>query len=362
VLKVATRDRAQHDPEEEPVVKHDQNEEAKAEGRALEEALTSLERWAEDEGVSEDPAVLRLAKGIRSRQNLSMWANKDIDTFLPPPRAHSSLLLTPATDFLFFIRNVAVFVPIFLTWRAIGVASEAFERFAGFIPSDDDVNFLRYWQTGGENLLVGVVLPDNAIVPVSERLSSVAALVAQIIISIIVVTVIASLLRVIDRRIRETNQLVAEQIRVEIVLQLESALHGYRQATPTSISEALAESLGALLEAAHQLGATAKQLELSTVGVAELGPAIKGFTEQLASAENSFETGITPNLARLSATVESLSGKLSADYERTLQQSLKGLNELAVQMQRTAHGAEVATTEVRSNVEQILAKLVPYAG
>jgi hypothetical protein len=344
------------------VAKDENNEELEGEGRALENSLKSLERWAEDEGVSEDPAVLRLAKGIRSRQNLSMWANKDIDTFLPPPRAHGSRLLTPLTDFLFFVRNVAVFVPIFLTWRAIGAASQAFEQFAGFIPPDDDVNFLRYWQTGGENLLVGVVLPDDAIVPNSERLSSVAAFVAQIIVGIIVITIIASLLRVVDRRIRETSQLGAEQRRIEIVLLLESALHGYRQATPTSISETLAESLSALLEAAHQLGATAKQLEASTVGVAELGPAIKGFTEQLASAEERFEMGITPNLARLSTTVESLSGKLSADYERTLQQSLKGLDELAAQMQRTAHGAEVATTEVRSNVEQILAKLVPYAG
>lgn len=339
-----------------------ENEELDEEGRALEVSLKSLERWAEDEGVSEDPAVLRLAKGIRSRQNLSMWANKDIDTFLPPPRVRGSRLLTPLTDILFFVRNVAVFVPIVLTWRAIGAASQAFEQFAGFIPPEDDVNFLRYWQTGGENLLIGVVLPDEAIVQNSERLSSVAAYVAQIIIGIIVITIIASLLRMIDRRIRESSQLGAEQRRIEIVLLLESALHGYRQATPTSISETLAESLSALLEAAHQLGTTAKQLEQSTVGVAALGPAIKGFTEQLASAEERFEMGITPNLSRLSTTVAELSGKLNEDYERTLQQSLRGLEELAAQMQRTVHGAEVATTEVRSNVEQILAKLVPYAG
>lgn len=329
--------------------------------RALKASLKSLEDWAEAERVSDDPAVLRLAQGIRSRQNLSMWANKDIDTFLPPPRAYGSRVLTPVTDLLFFLRNVAVFVPIFLTWRAIGVASEAFEVFAQFIPVDDDVNFLRYWQTGGENLLQGVALPEGAIVPVGERLSSVAGFVAQIIVTIIVITIVASLLRVIDRRGRERGQKYAEQQRIEIVLQLESALHGFRQATPTSISETLAESLSALLEAAHQLGATARQLELSTVGVAELGPAIKGFTTQLASAEEQFQTGITPNLTRLAATVESLSTKLSADYERTLQQSLKGLDELSAQMQRTAHGAEIATTELRSNVEQILAKIMPYA-
>jgi len=329
-------------------------------GRALEQSLKALERWAEEERVGDDPAVLRLAKGIRSRQNLSMWANKDIDTFLPPAAGQRSRVLTPLTDLLFFVRNVAVFVPIFLTWRAIGVASNAFERFAAFIPGDEDVNFLRYWQTGGENLLIGVALPDDALVPQAERLSSVAELVSYIIIGIIFITIIASILRVVDRGIRERGQRAADQRRIEIVLLLESALHGYRQATPTSISETLAESLSALLEAAHQLGATARQLELSTVGVAELGPAIKGFTDQLASAEERFEMGITPNLSRLATTVESLTSKLSSDYERTLQQSLKGLGELSQQMQRAAHGAEVATTEVRSNVEQILSRIVPY--
>lgn len=331
-------------------------------GGALEQSLTQLERWAKEEKVDADPAVIRLAKGIRTRQNLTMWANKDIDAFLPPATVRNPFVrgFEVLTELLFFARNLAVFVPIFLTWQAIGIASDAFERFAAFIPQDEDVNFLRYWQTGGENILMGVRIPEDALVPQGERLSSVAQAVATMIISIIILTVAATISREITRYFRARSQTAADQRRIEIVLLLESALHGYRQATPTSISETLAESLSALLEAAHQLGATARQLELSTVGVAELGPAIKGFTEQLASAENRFETGITPNLVKLSTTVDSLASKLGSDYERTLQQSLRGLEELAQQMQRAAHGAEVATTEVRNNVEQILARMIPY--
>jgi hypothetical protein len=329
-------------------------------GRELEAALKDLKRWAAEEQADGDRAVQRLARAIESRQNLSMWANKDIDTFLPEPMPRSLRILTATAQVIFVVRNILVFVPILLTWRAIGAASVAFASYSSVIPVGTDINFLRFWQTGGVGLIPGAVVPPEAIVPESERLSQVAALVAGIIVAVIVLTLIASVIQAFndyqeDRRARE-----AEQSRTAVVLSLESALYGYRQATPTSISETLAESLSALLQAAHQLGATAKQLENSTVGVADLGPAISGFTAELARAEERFDTGITPNLARLATTVESISEKLNSDFEKTLQQSLSGLGQLSERMQETVFHLEVATQEVRSNIELILSRLGEY--
>lgn len=329
-------------------------------GRELEGALKELERWAADEGAEGDRAVARLVRAIKSRQNLAMWANKDIDTFLPEPRPRSLRSLTASAQIIFVFRNLLVFVPILLTWRAIGAASVAFAEFSAAVPVGVDVNFLRFWQTGGEGLIPGATLPPDAIVPQSERLSQVAAFVALIIGAVIFLTLVASVMQAIND-IQEGNRIrEAEQRRTEVVLLLESALHGYRQATPTSISETLAESLSALLQAAHQLGATAQQLERSTVGVADLGPAISGFTAELARAEERFDQGITPNLGRLATTVENISGKLNTDFEKTLRESLAGLGQLSEGMGQTVHTLEVATQEIRANIELILNRLGEY--
>lgn len=330
------------------------------EGRELEGALKELERWAADEGAEGDRAVARLVRAIQSRQNLAMWANKDIDTFLPEPRPRNLRILTATAQIIFVVRNLLVFVPILLTWRAIGAASVAFAEFSVAVPVGVDVNFLRFWQSGGEGLIPGATLPPEAVVPPSERLSQVAAFVAIIIGVVILLSLVASIMQAFNdyqegNRIRE-----AEQRRTEIVLLLESALHGYRQATPTSISETLAESLSALLQAAHQLGATAKQLEHSTVGVSDLGPAISGFTAELARAEEKFDQGITPNLSRLATTVEAISGKLSTDFEKTLRESLVGLGQLSNGIGQTVHTLEVATQEIRANIELILNRLGEY--
>jgi hypothetical protein len=335
---------------------------AQSDGRELESALKDLERWAADESAEDDKAVQRLVRAIKSRQNLTMWANKDIDTFLPEPKPRELAYLTVTAQTIFVIRNVLVFVPIYLTWSAIGAASTAFSAFSDIVPAGTEVNFLRYWQTGGEGLIPNAIVPTEALVPDRERLSAVAALVAIIIFTVIALTLVASVVQFVNIWQERPRMRAAEQRRIEVVLALESALHGYRQATPTSISETLAESLSALLQAAHQLGATAQQLERSTVGVSDLGPAIAGFTEQLASAEERFDKGITPNLARLATTVETISGKLNTDFEKTLQQSLSGLGQLSDRMQNTVFTLEVATQEIRTNIEQILARLKGYAG
>lgn len=328
--------------------------------RELTGALKELERWAADEGAEGDRAVARLVRAIRSRQNLAMWANKDIDTFLPEPKPRDQAFLTVGAKIIFVVRNVLVFLPIFLTWRAIGAASVAFAEFSAVVPAGIDVNFLRFWQTGGEGLIPGATLPPEAIVPQSERLSQVAAVVAFVILAVIFLTLAASIMQALNDSRERRSMREAEQRRTEVVLLLESALHGYRQATPTSISETLAESLSALLQAAHQLGATAKQLENSTVGVSDLGPAIRGFTEELARAEERFDQGITPNLGRLATTVENISGKLSTDFEKTLRESLAGLGQLSNGMGQTVHTLEVATQEIRANIELILNRLGEY--
>jgi hypothetical protein len=334
------------------------------EGYELDEALLKLSKWASDEELSSDPAVVRLSTGLKSRQNLSMWAMKDIDSFLPPPRSRERASWTQGVRLLLFLRNVAVFLPIVVTWRAISLASSAFATFAGLIPEGEDVNFLRYWQTGGVGLLPGVDLPGAAIVPPIDRLSAVAATAASIIGAIIVLTIVAEALTWSERNYRSKHQQQADQERIEVVLELEAALHGYRQATPTSITESLAESLGALLEAARQLQVTAKELEGSTRGVSDLGPAIAGFTKQLASAEERFSTELGPSLSELAKTVDAISGKIGASYDQTLQKSLVGLEtlsgtmeEMLQRMQATSATVEIGMKLLKEDLDHIITRV-----
>lgn len=322
----------------------------------LDQAIKDLDLWVERENVADDPGVRRLRHDLKARENLTMWAATDLDGVLPPARVPRLAAITSLKDLLLFTRNIGIFVPIAVTWYAISRATRSFAVFADNLPPDAELNFVRYWQAGGEGLFPNIDMPPDAILASIYRLSHVAWIDAMIIVGLILLTALARLLEWQAQRIRRAKLETADNERVDVVLGLQSALYGFRDATPTSISESLAESLSSLLEAAHGLSATAKELQRATVGITELGPSIERFATQLESAEQTFSVELTPSVRDLSAIVRGLNGKLGDDYKRSVDTALEGLQEVYQQLARTGASVEVGTKALLQDIEAILAK------
>ena len=148
--------------------------------------VNSLNSWATLYKVQNDSYVAGLTKAVASRKNLPMWASLDPLEYLPHAEIDTHKKLHLLSLIMTVVRNALVFLPVALTWYAIGKATSAFATYT----ADNSltvVNFLDFWENG-----YGVL---------SEKwsLSSVAIFDFQIILVIIALTIMITFL---DRALR----------------------------------------------------------------------------------------------------------------------------------------------------------------
>ena len=111
------------------------------------EIYTELLNWAASNGVQEEPMVESLLEDLRNEENLSIWATLDPFEFLPTPANRAGSDLSKWGKAAANLRNVSVFLPVALTWKAV---SEATAAFGTFVENNQasTVNFLAFWQNG----------------------------------------------------------------------------------------------------------------------------------------------------------------------------------------------------------------------
>ena len=256
-------------------------------------AMQLLHDWAEENDVLDDPYIKGLTGAVTRRDDLSVWASLDPLELLPVSKSKSWSRLGQISNVISAIRNILVFVPVLLTWYAIGKALDAFGEFTKVYADQNpggerDFSFIGFWQNPTE--FAKQYLPN---VPGSQNLLSgsfwigeVARLDALIILLIVLLTTISGVLTWFAESREGAELEKADRKRVEVGLAIASSLHGKRQANPESISEALAEALNDLTQAARDVNETASRLEQASLGVESLTPRIEilnTHTEQLVS-------------------------------------------------------------------------------
>ena len=105
------------------------------------EIHSELINWSTSYGVQRDAMVESLLEDFKNEENLSIWATLDPFDFLPTPANRAGSDLSKWGKATANLRNVAVFLPVALTWKA---ASEATAAFGTFIENNQasTVNFL----------------------------------------------------------------------------------------------------------------------------------------------------------------------------------------------------------------------------
>jgi hypothetical protein len=106
-----------------------------------------VSEWSERNDLQHHPYISLLIQGLLNRRNLAMLSEIDALEHFPNTwnsgvsrRDRLILILT-------VIRNVAVFVPVALTWSAVSHSTAAFAKFVSDNP-DAVANFLEFWQNG----------------------------------------------------------------------------------------------------------------------------------------------------------------------------------------------------------------------
>jgi hypothetical protein len=204
--------------------------------------------WADKYDVANDGYVRGLHEALSSRKNLQVWASLNPIEYLPMPELKAGLAMARWTRFITVLRNVLVFLPVALTWAAVGQATTAFSKYLKANGSDI-VNFLDFWQNG-----YGVLGNE-------WKIANIALLDFLIIMVVIVLTLLAS---VFSRRVTELQMLSEKETdreRILLSVEIASYLFDKQKVTNVTMNQSLARAIDKLLNATDAIEATAKALE-----------------------------------------------------------------------------------------------------
>jgi len=212
------------------------------------ELAARLREYGENYGLEEDPYLEGLSNAIEEGKNLAVWASNDVMTLMPHPDVES--VEGPIYSAMVLIRNVLVFVPVALTWLAVGKATTGFSVYTAKSSAASVVNFLQFWQNG-----YGVLAK-------MWTLSHIAEDDFYIIGTVIILTFITPFMNrsAVKKAARFEQDALRE--RLVLVIEVESFLFDKRRLTPLSIDSALAQSFERIVEATHNLMVASKRIEL----------------------------------------------------------------------------------------------------
>lgn len=215
------------------------------------EVLDQLTSWASTYKVSEDSYVSGLTEALQSRTNLPFWSTMSAAEFLP--RAAVKAANTQLIYYLTLVRNLLIFVPVAITWLAIGQASQAFAVYTQQ-NSESVANFLEFWQDG-----YGYLAEE-------WTLTRVAVLDASILLFIIVLIVVSSSLEQRSKRHRVELTRTADDDRMRVAIAVDSYLFDKRSVTNVTLNQGLSRALQNLENTSGALNRTAKIVEKAEKG------------------------------------------------------------------------------------------------
>ncbi len=216
-------------------------------GLADPELATRLREYGENYGLEEDPYLEGLSNAIEEGKNLAVWASNDVMELMPHPDVES--VEGPLYSAMVLIRNVLVFVPVALTWLAVGKATTGFSIYTAQSSAASIVNFLQFWQNG-----YGVLSKP-------WTLSHIAQYDFYIIGTVIVLTFITPFMN--RSAVRKASRFEQDALRerLALVIEVESFLFDKRRLTPLTIDSALAMSFERVVDATHNLMLASKRIE-----------------------------------------------------------------------------------------------------
>lgn len=212
--------------------------------------LELLNQWSLRHGLGEDPYLNSLIKTVENRLSVDVLGTLDPEKYLPRPKSEAGSGYIKTSKYLAILRNVLVFAPVAITWKAVSEATTAFSRFV----SDQKlapVNFLEFWQNGYG------VLGDF------WKIGNIAQIDFLLILFIIIATLASTLLLNYGRSRDVKVQKVFDQEREVVIFEIKTFLYSPSTESKEAIDETLRVALRNLTAAAQSISVAAEKLERS---------------------------------------------------------------------------------------------------
>ena len=206
-----------------------------------------LQVWCLKNGFESHPYMLMLIDGLFKRKNLALLSEIDALEHFPKYAKSASQRKDKLILTLTVIRNVAVFVPVALTWSAVSHATAGFAKYVEENP-DTVANFLEFWQNG-----YGYLSPEWTI-------GTVANLDFLIIMVVIFLTLYISLATNKDKQKRVALASSFNDERLSLALEVREFLHDKRRITNVTMNQSLASAIHNLKNATYELDLTAQRI------------------------------------------------------------------------------------------------------
>ena len=213
--------------------------------------LSRLEVWSSKNNLEQDPYISSVTQAITNSTALEFWSSLDPEENLPYAAPKSGQTQIRWAKYLAIIRNVSVFLPVGITWKAISEATTAFAEFTAS-QSAAPVNFLEFWQNG------------YGFLDAKWRIGTVAELDFWIIIGIVALTLLSTLLLNYGRNIQAKEQTVLNRERQVIALELKSYFAAPRKVSNKDIDANLSRALRNLTSATEAISIAALNLQNAT--------------------------------------------------------------------------------------------------
>lgn len=318
----------------------------------LEEAQSRLSSWAERWNVEEDPYVSGLSEAVSGGRNMTMWAALDPYQRLPTPALRHGRTMSVLAQALGVIRNVLVFVPVAITWWAIGQATDLFGQHNRLKPIGEKTNFLDFWQNG-----YGLLDDIKLFGVIGVKIQEIALVDSLIIVAVVVLTLLSNAIGEIADRQSDRDESRAFADREDVALVLTEALEGKRSASPESIAGTIADVLNDLVDASREVRSAAVQLEQASTGVGSFSSQIAELNTTLSELSNRVAIQVSGELVKavddLSGSVTRLNSAVVGDTTRLMGDVIAGLDSVAEQLERTGSSVEFGVKRLRDDLDVI---------
>ena len=185
--------------------------------------IKKLSTWATQRGLLEDPFVLSLIKDLNEDRNLGFWADQDPIQFLPEVESNNGINFMKLAKTLGLIRNMLVFLPVALTWKAVSDATAGFAKFVS-VNNATPVNFLEFWQNGYGYL--------NKF----WTIGSIAEIDFIIILLVILITLLSNILQSNGQKVNELTLDQLEKEKTTLILEIKKYLFTVKPTTVETVN------------------------------------------------------------------------------------------------------------------------------
>lgn len=303
----------------------------------LKSLALKISEYAKRHQLLNDAYLIGLIKALVNNHNLHVWA--EINPFENFPRAAAKKheLITNITKVLTIVRNVAVFIPIAVIWRAVGEATTQFEIYVTE-NSGAITNFLTFWQNGYGYL-------EN-----EYTIGHVAFVDFLIIVGIIVLTFILNITDAIANSIKEKEEALLDKDRDALCLELMQELSAFRKVD----SQALEKTF---LRAISQMNETISDLKAIVSSEISSSKTLSQNVDAISQQQSQWSKIQFPEFERFNLALAELTKSLQELNAISGQKLPKSLENTLAQVESTASGLKNTNIEINKNTKELLQEI-----